>query len=122
MQEVKRAWLDEGWVVCENCGHKLGRAVGDKPPTGIEIKCHSCKTINLVDKPRKKPVKRQKQVPQYTTPHKAHCANYKDFTDTCVVKLMSFGLKARAKAQGCRDCQSFEPREEYKENYKELKK
>lgn len=122
MQEIKNAVLDGEWVVCANCGHKLGRAVGDKPPTGIEIKCHSCKAINLVNRPKKRAVKREKQPKQYTTPHCCHCAKYKPFTDTCVAKLMSFGLKSRAKAQGSRACQSFEPLEEYKENYKELQK
>ena len=122
MQEIKNAMLDGEWIVCESCGHKLGRAVGDKPPTGIEIKCHSCKAINLVNRPKKRPKKREKQARQYTTPHCCHCAKYKPFTKTCVAKLMSFGLKSRAKAQGSRACQSFEPLEEYKENYKEMLK
>ena len=122
MQEIKNAMLDGEWVVCANCGHKLGRAVGDKPPTGIEIKCHSCKAINLVNRPKKRPKKREKQARQYTTPHCCHCAKYKPFTKTCVAKLMSWGLKARAKAVGSRSCQSFEPLEEYKENYKEMLK
>ena len=93
MQEIKNAMLDGEWVVCANCGHKLGKAVGDKPPTGIEIKCHSCKTINLVDRPKKRPKKREKPPVQYTQPHCYHCANYKELTGTCIVKLMSWGLK-----------------------------
>ena len=122
MQEIKNAMLDGEWVVCANCGHKLGRAVGDKPPTGIEIKCHSCKAINLVNKPKKRAVKREKPPVQYSQPHCHHCANYNDFTGNCVLKLMSFGLKKSAKANGSRSCQSFEPLEEYKENYKEMLK
>ena len=122
MQEIKNAMLDGEWIVCASCWHKLGRAVGDKPPTGIEIKCHSCKAINLVNKPKKRAVKREKQESQYTTPHCKHCANYKEFTGNCIVKLMSWGLKKSAKASGSRGCQSFEPLEEYKENYKEMLK
>lgn len=122
MQEIKNAMLDGEWIVCANCGHKLGRKVGEKSPTGIEIKCHSCKAINLVNKPKKRAVKREKQAVQYTQPHCYHCANYKELTGTCVVKLMSWGLKKRAKASGSRGCQSFEPLEEYKENYKEMLK
>ena len=44
--------VDENkWIRCGHCGHKLGRiTVGDTSDTGlrigIEIKCHSCKTIN----------------------------------------------------------------------------
>lgn len=122
MKEIKNAVLKDGWCVCVKCGHKLGRVVGDKPPIGLEIKCHSCKAINLVNKPKKQAVKKKKQVRQYTTPHCKHCAKYKEFTGTCIVKLMSFGFGARAKAQSSRSCQSFEPLEEYKENYKEMKK
>ena len=40
------------WCVCGKCNHKLARvvSVGDRnhPPI-FEIKCHSCKEINLVD-------------------------------------------------------------------------
>lgn len=70
MQEIRKAVIKDGWVVCSNCGHKLGRVVGSQSPKGLEIKCHSCKEINLVDK--------------------------------------------------CKQCKRFEPKEEYKENYKEL--
>ena len=48
MQESKKAMLDGDWVVCCICGHKLGKMAGNELPTGIEIKCHSCKTVNLV--------------------------------------------------------------------------
>lgn len=36
---------EQAWIRCGNCSHKLGKmiAVGDAV---IEIKCHSCKTIN----------------------------------------------------------------------------
>lgn len=120
MQEIKNAMLDGEWVVCGNCGHKLGRVVGEKSPTGLEIKCHSCKAINLVNRPQNRAKNKQKRVRQYTTPHCYHCVNYGRFTSTCVVKLMAYGLKDRAKAGGSRNCSNFEPREEYKENYKEI--
>lgn len=47
----------DGWIICAKCGHKLARVIGDKssitpnsPPlrkTIIEIKCHSCKALNI---------------------------------------------------------------------------
>lgn len=41
-----------GWFRCAKCGHKLGRAVGDWQKTrfmpAIEIKCHSCKSLNYL--------------------------------------------------------------------------
>lgn len=40
---------NERWIRCTGCGHKLGRII--KAPTReeglIEMKCHSCKTINI---------------------------------------------------------------------------
>lgn len=42
----------EGWFRCAECGHKIGRAVGSwsdrQAMPAIEIKCHSCKTINYI--------------------------------------------------------------------------
>ena len=70
MQETRKALIKDGWVVCSKCGHKLGRVIEGQLPKGLEIKCHSCKEINLI---------------------------------------------------GCSKCKSFKPKEEYKENYKELK-
>ena len=37
------------WVRCAACGHKLGfvRKPARKNDCCVEIKCHSCKTINL---------------------------------------------------------------------------
>lgn len=37
------------WVRCANCGHKLGLVLKNtnKNDCCVEIKCHSCKTINL---------------------------------------------------------------------------
>lgn len=122
MLETKNALVDDGWVVCANCGHKLGRIIAEKQPTGLEIKCHSCKTINIVDKPKNRPKKKEKNVVQYKQPHYKHCVYYKEFTGTCVSRLIALGLstKSQCKTVGCRTCKSFEPREEYKENYKEL--
>ena len=45
------ARLDEkNWIRCGNCSHKLGRVIGAGhcvPSPIIEIKCHSCKSINV---------------------------------------------------------------------------
>ena len=49
--ETIRARQDENnWIRCGKCSHKLGRIVGDdkiSPTPIIEIKCHSCKSINV---------------------------------------------------------------------------
>lgn len=41
------------WFRCSQCGHKLGRIAGvwnesKKAFPAIEIKCHSCKTVNYL--------------------------------------------------------------------------
>lgn len=42
----------DNWFICERCGHKLGKAVGvwnsRRGMPAIEIKCHSCKTLNYI--------------------------------------------------------------------------
>lgn len=42
----------EKWFRCDKCGHKLGRAVGSwdnrQAMPAIEIKCHSCGTLNYI--------------------------------------------------------------------------
>lgn len=42
----------EGWVRCAQCGHKLCRTVGAwkerMAMPALEIKCHSCKTLNYI--------------------------------------------------------------------------
>lgn len=45
---------DDGWFRCAKCGHKLGRAAGKWDDgrgffPAIEIKCHSCKSINYLN-------------------------------------------------------------------------
>lgn len=49
---MARARIEDGWVRCAKCGHKLGKMVGvwnDKfYMPALEIKCHSCKEINHV--------------------------------------------------------------------------
>ncbi len=47
------ARLDEArWFRCAQCGHKLGKAVGQwndmRAMPAIETKCHSCGTINYI--------------------------------------------------------------------------
>lgn len=49
MQGIVRAVVKDGWVCCAKCGHKLGRITGKTLPTGIEIKCSSCKELNLLE-------------------------------------------------------------------------
>ena len=40
------------WIRCAECGHKLGRAVGEwgdrQSFPAIEVKCHSCKALNYI--------------------------------------------------------------------------
>lgn len=72
--------------------------------------------------PSKQKSRKPKSIRQFKQPHCSHCEYYKELTGTCVVKLMSFGLKDRAKARGSRNCSSFKPLDEYKDYYKELQK
>lgn len=40
----------QNWIRCGKCGHKLARVVGAgycDPSPIIEIKCHSCKELNI---------------------------------------------------------------------------
>lgn len=53
-QEIRRtgnkAIVDkDNWIRCVYCKHKLGKIVKYEEKKGclVEIKCHSCKTINL---------------------------------------------------------------------------
>lgn len=44
----------DGWFRCAKCGHKLGRTAGAWDDSrrffpAIEIKCHSCKSINYLN-------------------------------------------------------------------------
>ena len=39
--------LRDRWVRCAGCGHKLFRAI-KLGNSYMEIKCHSCKTINKI--------------------------------------------------------------------------
>lgn len=114
MQEVKRAILKNGLVLCHKCKNKLGKVVGKKPPTGLEIECSCCKELNLLSYLREK----KETITQYKQPHCKHCVWYKEFTGTCTKALMSWGLKFRAKARGSRNCSAFEPKEEFRNRYK----
>ena len=44
--QIYQAIIGKEWVLCRCCNHKLGRIIGK--PSGIEIKCGSCKSINVV--------------------------------------------------------------------------
>lgn len=39
----------DNWIRCVWCGHKLGRIIRHSKEKNclVEIKCHSCKTINI---------------------------------------------------------------------------
>lgn len=43
------ARINNEWIRCANCGHKLGRIVSGYKHGNIvlEIKCSSCKTLNV---------------------------------------------------------------------------
>lgn len=57
MQRYQSIITADGWILCAKCGHKLARVIGDKssitPNSSlgsraiIEIKCHSCKALNI---------------------------------------------------------------------------
>lgn len=45
---------NDEWQRCKKCGHKLFRKIKmrenpDKKMVLIEVKCHSCKEINLIE-------------------------------------------------------------------------
>lgn len=48
---MQRTKIKDEWVHCECCGHKLMKVVDLCDTCGgkLEIKCHSCKSINLID-------------------------------------------------------------------------
>ena len=49
---MPNAKADGEWIRCATCGHKLGRIVGEwgerNVLPAVEIKCHSCKTMNYI--------------------------------------------------------------------------
>lgn len=56
-EQYKSIITADGWILCAKCGHKLGRVMFGKPTHNsysprhsgaiIEIKCHSCKALNI---------------------------------------------------------------------------
>lgn len=49
-QVTNRAPIDnDNWIRCVYCGHKLGKVIHttEHEDCIVEIKCHSCKTVNL---------------------------------------------------------------------------
>ena len=47
---VKSKIDENNWIRCGRCGHKLGKIVGVgscDPAPAIEMKCHSCKELNV---------------------------------------------------------------------------
>lgn len=45
LRDLETSKKKDKWIRCSGCGHKLGRILKDGN-CQIEIKCHSCKTIN----------------------------------------------------------------------------
>ena len=43
-----KALNKDNWVLCGNCRHKLCRLLGKMPTEALEIKCHSCKELNII--------------------------------------------------------------------------
>lgn len=43
-------FIDKEWARCGKCRNKLFKWTGQDKPHNIEIKCHSCKAINVCDK------------------------------------------------------------------------
>lgn len=57
MQRYQSMTTADGWILCAKCGHKLARVLCDikshnATPSSrsgviIELKCHSCKALNI---------------------------------------------------------------------------
>ena len=43
-----KALNKDNWVLCGNCKHKICRLLGKMPTEALEIKCHSCKELNII--------------------------------------------------------------------------
>lgn len=43
-----KALNKDNWVLCGNCRHKLCRLLGEMPTEALEIKCPSCKKLNII--------------------------------------------------------------------------
>ncbi len=56
---MMNAVIKDGWLVCGKCGHKFARVIGNidsgKSFLALEMKCHSCKTINYINDLAKEP-------------------------------------------------------------------
>lgn len=51
-EQYKSIITADGWILCAKCGHKLARVLqGDESSTSnatvIELKCSSCKALNI---------------------------------------------------------------------------
>lgn len=58
MMNVNARIDEQSWLRCGKCSHKLGKLeksdnvnvrIGSDTNIRIEIKCHSCKAINIID-------------------------------------------------------------------------
>lgn len=48
--QYKALITKDGWILCAKCGHKLAKEVAnsiDKSNCEIELKCNSCKALNV---------------------------------------------------------------------------
>lgn len=45
---MKAIRSNDEWVRCKKCGHKLFRIINPEYNAVVEIKCHSCKELNVV--------------------------------------------------------------------------
>ena len=48
IKNMIKALNKDNWVLCGNCKHKLCRLLGKMPTEALEIKCHSCKELNII--------------------------------------------------------------------------
>ena len=96
------------WICCSKCKIEQGKTYSSKYYATHVWNTRVPKSVS-------------NRVIQYTVPHYRHCIEYKEFTGTCMAKFRALGLSTRSQCKpfGCRTCKGFEPKEEYKENYKE---
>ncbi len=43
-----KAKFRNGWITCYKCGHKLAKLLENAKADGLEIKCGSCKNLNVI--------------------------------------------------------------------------
>lgn len=43
---LKAIKIEDGWIICGKCGHKLAKSLGGDGTEQIEFKCSTCKEVN----------------------------------------------------------------------------